>query len=281
MLNTYSEARTVSRITQSMGYEMTAMHLHDDYEIYMSLSPNVRFFVNDRVYLLEQGDVMLFSNNDLHKVSVPPDRPYRRCVITFPHEVFRQRIGDGAHLLTCFDNTSCRRLRLSAGEQAYFLELAERIRQESENPEFSQAGQWLYLGELLLLLCRISRKSQPVSFPDQRGSLTCSDNVIRYIDEHYMENITLEALSARCFLNKSYLCRLFKRETGFHIHDYLTYRRISRAMELLQAGESVSRAAQRTGFSSDTFFIRVFRQHLNMTPYQYALKHRQENQPDA
>lgn len=105
--------------------------------------------------------------------------------------------------------------------------------------------------------------------------------MIRYIDEHYMENITLEDLSARCFLNKSYLCRLFKRETGFHIHDYLTYRRLSRAMEHLRAGESVSHTARCTGFSGDTFFIRVFRQHLDMTPYQYALKHRQAKHPDA
>ena len=280
-LNTYSDVRPVSRITESMGYEMAAMHLQDVYEIYMALSAHVRFFVNDRVYSLEQGDVMLFSNNDLHKVSVPPDQLYRRCVITFPHQVFQSQIGDGARLLSCFDNSSCRRLQLSAGEQAYFLELAERIRQESENPAFSQAGQWLYLGEMLLLLCRISRKSQPVPFADDRGSLACSAGVIRYIDEHYMENITLEDLSARCFLNKSYLCRLFKRETGFHIHDYLIYRRISRAMELLRAGESVSHTARCTGFSSDTFFIRVFRQHLDMTPYQYALKHRQAKQPDA
>lgn len=160
-LNTYSDVRPVSRITESMGYEMAAMHLQDVYEIYMALSTHVRFFVNDRVYSLAQGDVMLFSNNDLHKVSVPPDQLYRRCVITFPHQVFQSQIGDGARFLSCFDNSSCRRLQLSTGEQAYFLELAERIRQESENPAFSQAGQWLYLGEMLLLLSGSAGKVSP------------------------------------------------------------------------------------------------------------------------
>ena len=74
--------------------------------------------------------------------------------------------------------------------------------------------------------------------------------MLQYIDANYTDTISLDSLSAHCFLNKSYLCRLFKRETGFHIHDYIVYRRLSHGMLLLRSG----------------------RQQLGITPYQYAKK---------
>ena len=65
-LNVYGDGRVSSQHSISQGYDMRAMHIHDSYEIYMALSEGVRFFVNDRVYALNRGDVMLFTNTDLH-----------------------------------------------------------------------------------------------------------------------------------------------------------------------------------------------------------------------
>ena len=124
-----------------------------------------------------------------------------------------------------------------------------------------------------MLLCRVSRRAESVSFPREAESSGCAGKVIGYIDSHFAQPISLETLGELCYLNPSYLCRRFRQETGFRIHDYLNYRRLSCAMNLLRAGNSVSQAARMSGFGSDTFFIQVFRRNLNTTPYQYAKEH--------
>lgn len=273
-LDVYSHDTITCHLSQTIGYEMEAMHIHDVYEIYMALSDQVRFFVNNGMYLLEKGDVILFNKNDLHKVSVPPQELYSRYIITFPPDVFCAQLGNAKSLLGCFDmeSGSSRLLKLTDDEQARFLSLARDLEQEENEPDFPEIGRWLNLGQLLLLLSRIQNRCAKDGPPNNAGHFLHIQKVLQYIDEHYTDPISLDALGAYCFLNKSYLCRLFKRETGFHIHDYIVYRRLSQAMSLLRGGESVNKAARLSGFSSDTFFITVFRQQLGMTPYQYAKK---------
>ena len=250
-LDVYASDTVTCHLSQSVGYEMEAMHIHDVYEIYMALSDQVRFFVNNGMYLLEENDIILFKNNDLHKVSVPQQKLYSRYIITFPPDVLCTQFSQAKTLLTCFDweNDGSRHLKLTAEEQARFLSLAQEMEQEKIQSRCS--------------------KENPVN---DAGNFVHIQKVLQYIDENYTDNISLDTLSSYCFLNKSYLCRLFKRETGFHIHDYIVYRRLSQAMLLLRNGESVNNAARLSGFSSDTFFITVFRQQLGMTPYQYAKK---------
>ena len=74
----------------SMGNDQKSMHIHMAYEIYMPQNPGVKCFVNDRIYELEPGDVMLFTDEDLHKAGVPADVRYDRYVITFPPQLLRE-----------------------------------------------------------------------------------------------------------------------------------------------------------------------------------------------
>jgi len=93
--------------------------------------------------------------------------------------------------------------------------------------------------------------------------------VLEYIDDNYIHQPSLDELAKLCYLNKYYLCRLFRQETGFSIGDYITYRRMSAAMKLLRKGESISNVARLSGFKSDTYFITSFKKNFGTTPYQY------------
>ena len=277
-LNVYGDGRVSSRHSISQGYDMRAMHIHDSYEIYMALSEGVRFFVNDRVYALNRGDVMLFTNTDLHKVSVPPGAPYERYVVLFEPGMLRNLPGDGPQLLGCFDGMGVHcshKLSLTPDEQALFIAAADGI-ENQRAAALAELGRWLELSRMLLLLCRVRMRELDSPPGIERSKHPGIRAVIALIDADYARDISLDELSACCYLNKHYLCRLFKRETGFCIHDYIVYRRLSCAMARLRTGESVSSAARLSGFRSDTFFITTFKRNIGETPYQYALAHRRD-----
>ena len=259
----------------SIGFDMESMDIHNSFEIWMALSSGVHCFVNDAVYPINPGDVMLFTNMDLHRFSVPPNAPYERYVITFSTDLLPSG-QEYSGILDCFSrgHLSGRKLSLSEDERGQFIALADAINEEREMSSYAQLGQRLALCRLLLFINRIQRKALP-SLPSDASPIHPQIRaVIDYIDRHYNQALTLEELTAICHFNKYYLCRLFRQETGFRMRDYIIYRRISQAAEFLRKGDSVSEVSQKTGFSSTTFFITTFKKNVGITPYQYALSWR-------
>lgn len=80
-------------------------------------------------------------------------------------------------------------------------------------------------------------------------------NVVKYIDMHYSEDLSLEKISAACGFSKFHFSRLFKQYTGFTFCDYLNYRRISHAEDLLTNHDClITEIALQSGFSSISTF---------------------------
>ena len=70
--------------------------------------------------------------------------------------------------------------------------------------------------------------------------------------------------------NEEYLGRLFKKETHMSFSDYVSKQRIERAKRLLiETNDSVVSIAVKVGFNNVTYFNRVFKKYLNMTPLEF------------
>ncbi len=97
------------------------------------------------------------------------------------------------------------------------------------------------------------------------------EEVQRYILEHIEESLTIRDISAQVFLAPTYLCTLFKEETGGTINGYLTRQRMLHAARLLAAGEHrVYELARRLGYSDVKYFSSLFKRELGQTPSRYA-----------
>ena len=79
----------------------------------------------------------------------------------------------------------------------------------------------------------------------------------------------MSTLSAAIHLSPSYLSALFRRYMGMPLVAYLQARRVLFAKQLLEEGQSVTFACYESGFSDCSYFIRIFKKHLGMTPLQY------------
>jgi AraC-like DNA-binding protein len=84
------------------------------------------------------------------------------------------------------------------------------------------------------------------------------------------EKITPAGLSAILGMNRSYLCRRFKTETGKTISEYVNEIKITEAMRLLEATEQpLVQISVQLGFSSQNYFHTLFKRITGMTPGEY------------
>lgn len=92
----------------------------------------------------------------------------------------------------------------------------------------------------------------------------------KYIDEHYKEELSLEILAQKFYFNSSYLSNVFKTYAGMSYSEYLTAVRIEKAQALLQKSSSkVYVIASEVGYSDATYFIKIFKKRVGVSPYKY------------
>jgi len=101
-----------------------------------------------------------------------------------------------------------------------------------------------------------------------------ASQVMFWLDEHYQQKFSLDALADELGKSRSYVSRKFHAETGEKIHDYLNTLRLRKACEsLLHSDASVRDIAARVGFSDVTYFISAFKKGIGETPLQYRKNH--------
>ena len=97
------------------------------------------------------------------------------------------------------------------------------------------------------------------------------EKVKTYIETHFKEELTRESLASEVFMNPDYLSKLFKKNTGNSLMDYVTKVRIERAKELLERTVlPISEIAIETGYSNTAYFTKMFKKYTNgVTPREY------------
>ena len=92
-------------------------------------------------------------------------------------------------------------------------------------------------------------------------------NVIRFVREHYGENISIADAAAISGYSEAHFMRIFKQESGQTFIHFLTEYRLTAATYLLrETNESVSNIAARCGFDNFSYFTRIFKRKYGRTP---------------
>lgn len=111
---------------------------------------------------------------------------------------------------------------------------------------------------------RMCRMADHAVYP--RPVLRCTE----YIHTHLHTRITVDELCAVSGLSRSHLSRLFRREVGITMGEYITRRRLDAARNALEfSDQPIPDIANTLAFSSQSHFISVFRRHCGMTPGEY------------
>lgn len=94
--------------------------------------------------------------------------------------------------------------------------------------------------------------------------------VNKYVQTHYQTKLTLDEIAANAHLSKTYLCNIFKAETGETIANYINRVRIEKSKLLLPDDSlTIVQIANMCGFEDQSYFTKIFKSYTGITPKKY------------
>ena len=94
-----------------------------------------------------------------------------------------------------------------------------------------------------------------------------------YINKNIANEISVDNICAAVGISKYHFCRKFKKHTGLTVMEYILKTRIVLAKnDLLKTNLSITEISERNGFSSVSYFCRVFKEEEKLSPLQYRKK---------
>lgn len=253
------------------AFNMVVNHFHPTYEIYYLIAGERQYFVKDRIFRLQAGDLVFINKYELHKTSVSGGPYHERVLINFNETFFSSTTAaDQERLLLPFRIPN-RLFRPNEEEARTVRQLIEQMLVEFRGDE---PGQRLYLKALaaqLLLFC--GRRMMDADTPETTAESPIDAKIyeiVDYLNEHYREPVSLSTISKQFYVSDSYLSRTFHKKTGFSFIEYLNTLRIREAQHLLSTtDDKVLAISEAVGFESLSQFGRVFRTVTGKTPLQF------------
>jgi YesN/AraC family two-component response regulator len=246
-------------------------HLHDEYEIFLFLSGGVRYFIEKSSYDLVPGDILLMRPGEIHKATFTSNETYERIVCNFPPDLITLFSDVEASLTHCYHSRphgEKNRLNSTEDEKSELIALFEKMVILNTYPQTWNTQ--LMIAMFLEVMVKINR----IFSDETRHSVNHLQHrklkpILEYIDANLEGNLSLEALEKKFYITGSYLCQIFKQTTGSTLHEYIIYKRISRAKQLLLKGDSAANTSFKCGFSDYSNFVRAFRKVTGYSPREY------------
>lgn len=254
------------------SFNMTQNHAHDSYEIYYMRTGERFYFIKDRSYHVNKGDLVLIQPNVLHKTTESRSPNHERILINFKESFMAHIHGEIVKgLFQVFEEGPV--FRLDARELLAVDTIMEKMLREKKQPDDASEGYMkLLLGELLLIILRHVRQSDLRSRNAEHPTTLHRkvSDIVKHINEHFHEPMSLKGLADHFHISSYYLCRIYKEVTGFSVIEYVNTLRVQEAQKLLKSTRiSVTDITEKVGFESSTHFGRIFKAISGMSPLQY------------
>ena len=257
----------ISVQTHSANFSMYNFHSHSWYEIFWLKKGKCNFFMDDKAYLMNAGDIAVIPPDLKHKTAYIDETNERLCIEfteDFIQPLFaslgKQTVSDNLFtvLHPQFENT------------AVMDSLIKNMAIEKQTDDYlCKSFLSVYFQEFLLRLMRthIPAEGQTVESFNSNNTIQLA---VAYIDNNFQSKITLHDIADKFHLNASYFSKRFKTVHGIGFKEYLNNLRITHSEKLLlETKRCITEIAFECGFENSNYFGDAFRSKNGISPTEY------------
>ena len=242
------------------------MHSHPAVEIVEVIKGSLVCNVNNEIIKVNSGQIIMINSNVGHKLySENSSIVYTNIDInSYDNNDYNSEF---ILLYDFISRSKSKKYLMFSGDK----ELCEILRKiKNKYYENNETDKWYlkaYIYELIAFMHSRNFISSPFS---SASNIKRIKPVVQYIDKNYKSHITLDDISKNVRYGKFTICHTFKEITGSTISEYINFLRIYFAIDLLkQKSLNVLEISNECGFSSVTYFNRVFKNIVGCSPSIY------------
>lgn len=242
---------------KAKGQDMSQFHYHNFYELYYLHSGSRRYIVNNKIYDLKAGDIIIIDQNEIHITkNLNKNGEYERYLLYITKETLHS-LGDNCKVFeSIFGNKV---VSLKENDIQHVSQIFEKLLKHFNSSDmFSRQLIINNTYEICTIIYNAIKNNNSGT-----GKVFYDNNIDKalwYIYDNFRDYICLEDAAKICNMNKSYFSRYFKKITGIGFNNYVTTLRIKEATSLLKnSNMTISEVAEKSGFDSLQHFCAVFK----------------------
>ena len=255
---------SLSKLTYQKQPSMSVLHNHNFYEIYYLLDGERSYFIDNAIYELRVGDVVIIPPNMLHRTIGEKTKLHSRILINIPCEILESEFAQEYDFLLHKHIFSIPKKR-----RKFFEDLMDKIKYETETDDsYSDYLIKKYINEMFIFLLRANKKNEIVYADNETDSRV--GIAARFIRQNFAKQLTLEEIAGLLNIDRTYFCKMFKNKTGFSFSHYIKEVRVMEAAKLLvETDLSITDIALSVGYNDSSYFAKVFKNIKGTTPLAY------------
>lgn len=231
-------------------------HAHAQCEIYVHLGGDVSFMVEDQLYPIQYGNIVITRPYEYHHCIYHSTTKHSHFWILFSGK-------ESERVLDIFfrrQKGSRNLFKLNNEQTGELIDLCHALRQQPK----SEVENYFCFFNLLRLL----ELAEEVG-DDRQGAQNEMASVLRTIHRNYASPLSVRSLAKDAHISVSTLERWFSENFDMTPSEYIRKIRLSNAARLLSEQSSVTEAAEQSGFSDVSAMITLFKERYGMTPLKY------------
>ncbi len=238
-------------------------HKHDFLEMLFITEGTGHITVSGQKFTAEKGDLFIYNAGAEHHEISSRKTPLAACFMAI--DGFEITNLPKNHLLP--SNIACRQnvgKMFDEFSQYFTIVVKESREKEPFYTELAQSA----ARAILMLLFRLMNKTLNADKYLEVNSVY--DSAKAYIDENYLQTLSLDEIAAKCHVNKYHLSHIFVKAHEMSVGQYIAELRLKEAARLLRTTKlPVNEISSRAGFHDPGYFCRTFKKSFACTPSVY------------
>ncbi len=249
-------------------------HWHNYLELAFVKQGKGIYYVENRTYEMQEGDIVVINNIEPHYMEVlPPVNMIMPVVMFEPQLVWSSESSfDYNYMEPFFERSSNFNNKIDSKSEIgqKIFELLSEIEEEYINKTVGYKlmikAKLLHIITYLIRHYQDSSKSTE-SITSRSKKLEKLEKVFEYINRNYAQKIELSTLAELAYMSPNYFSTFFKQSTGFTPIEYLNKMRIAKSIEMLRETDfTVAQIALECGFSNLANYNKIFKHFTETTP---------------